>query len=825
MSRADEGALVPAHLSYLAIYNPTLGTTDETLEEQIVFYTSVSSDHRHSHDVTVERQDSNLPENGKNEMLRQIGLAQGMVSFANNFSSGKPLECIETDRARIIVLELEKDWWIVASICLTRLPVRPTQASSSSDGDVPSFQYSAKEMGPPQFLIQQLRRAHSIFLLLHDFSMAELYNRLEKSIFKLFLEQFWQKFTWNWELLLAGNPIVDMYNGIKLAAAGELGIGVGEEEWGSGEREVLEDFVSRTDGLVDVLVSRFGDPPHRIDEPRLIAHNTTGDTWLGSDKAPRPSDGVIFSGIGAIDRHSLARVSHWMEWVYRYGDTAYGIGRDPASTRQRRPRKSKARASKQHVTPERTGSPGIPPPLIMALPQPIPEIDKGNDSERAKATLPSDDQETAEQTSATDTVIKYLTLGYGSAWSFSKKPDNLSSAGPHSPDTSLSNPNETANGKTRQNESQGNASSLQGSQSPPSEQISSKTKPTTWGRFVLGPRDDLDDLDGIDEGSPEPAAERQKSTSRIIHRSVHIRLGHLSDGVSKTLQAVIYVHQPFMFTFFFEPDTPALLSPSLYSSIHHQLGPLQKSLNSSTSPANAASRFSSLETGPRSSNESSAPDQPVYEIIYDSSNLTIRSSIPNIPDSGDLEALPQTSAALRSPSLSPSASPSRVPTLPSLSRLESLAIHERLLSTYIETRSRSQELERTYKVNRGWWIVWMRIPHRKNDSDRSNQISTASSSTTLPDPTNDSPLPHLTSAYSESHPEPHEAFVIRKASDHVSSPGHARMSSGARFFRDLGGVSSSKLTASRAESKPSNLVEGLGMDTRRYIEGLMSLNR
>lgn len=32
----------------------------------------------------------------------------------SDFSSGKPLEYIETDKARVVVLELEKDWWIVA---------------------------------------------------------------------------------------------------------------------------------------------------------------------------------------------------------------------------------------------------------------------------------------------------------------------------------------------------------------------------------------------------------------------------------------------------------------------------------------------------------------------------------------------------------------------------------------------------------------------------------------------------------------------------------------------------------------------------------------
>lgn len=36
------------------------------------------------------------------------------VPLYSNFSSGKPLEYIETDKARVVVLELEKDWWIVA---------------------------------------------------------------------------------------------------------------------------------------------------------------------------------------------------------------------------------------------------------------------------------------------------------------------------------------------------------------------------------------------------------------------------------------------------------------------------------------------------------------------------------------------------------------------------------------------------------------------------------------------------------------------------------------------------------------------------------------
>lgn len=74
--------MIPAQLSYLAIYNPTLGPTDETLEDQIVFYTSRSGNLEQTNDATAEEDGSALSRDDKNEKLRKIGLAQGMVSFA-----------------------------------------------------------------------------------------------------------------------------------------------------------------------------------------------------------------------------------------------------------------------------------------------------------------------------------------------------------------------------------------------------------------------------------------------------------------------------------------------------------------------------------------------------------------------------------------------------------------------------------------------------------------------------------------------------------------------------------------------------------------------
>jgi hypothetical protein len=77
---APEGKVVPAQLSFLAIYNPSLGITDETFENQILFWWSKASRQRkrNAHDPQLFK----LSQEQENEKLRQIGLAQGMVDFA-----------------------------------------------------------------------------------------------------------------------------------------------------------------------------------------------------------------------------------------------------------------------------------------------------------------------------------------------------------------------------------------------------------------------------------------------------------------------------------------------------------------------------------------------------------------------------------------------------------------------------------------------------------------------------------------------------------------------------------------------------------------------
>ncbi|BCR97710.1 uncharacterized protein AKAW2_31029A [Aspergillus luchuensis] len=806
MPESDLASVIPAQLSFLAIYNPRLGPTDETIRDQVVFYTSRSGRSRRREGSAADDGDQHSNDYW-NEILRQIGLAQGMVGFARDFSQGKAVDYVETEKSQIILHELEKDWWILASVDLTRLPLdQPSTTSSQRDASSPSFSYSSREMSPPALLIQQLRRAHSVFLLHHDSTLDALYSRVGRPTFCALIDAFWWRFAWNWEVLLSGNPAVDIYNGIKLSAGGELGIGVGEEEWGSGEREVLEDFVARTDGLMDLVVSRFGDPGSSDKE--LAANTRPGDSlntgdgedrWLGSGACPRPADGVIFSGVGAVSRPSLLRISQWMESIYRYGADAYGVGEDPSSPRRRkRRRKHRSKlagsdptkqtvAEPQATTPDRPFSPGIPPPLVVGTAESPQAPQKSSSHTSGESSPVGSDRGNDWIGFRTETFVKYLTLGYGSSWGVSS-----GTASPHPRVEAIKREDRPMSPDKQTDLSTDAPGAINGDDPQPSD----GKKIQSCGKFLIGLLSNTDNQSApMQEGSDPTESQTGPSQNNINYRRLHIQLSESTEpaltGLTE-LQAVVYIHQPFIYTFLFDPATPTLSDPTLYQTISHQLSPLHKSLSNSTSPATAELRISMSDNALDINKRFSGKSQPVYNLVYDQTNLTIRSSIPNIPDLGSTVNEP------RDPATHP------------WSRVESLNIHHRLLSTHLETRSRPLEVERTCKTSRGWWIVWIRM----SEPPRQEQGSTASNASvqtnTEPD-SNNAPL--------------QEAFIVRRSSDSVSPSGHARNSSSTRFFRDLGGASSPGLQASRTDTGPGKLVEGLGLDARRYIENLLSLNR
>ncbi|CRK26240.1 hypothetical protein BN1723_018261, partial [Verticillium longisporum] len=134
------------------------------------------------------------------------------------------------------------------------------------------------------------------------------------------LTRYWDWFLSTWNVMLQGNPTRSLLGSINIAASSELGIGVGEEERGSGERDVLEGLVGRIEGLQDLIISRFGSNVTDLE-------SSDGSTapWLGTGREPGPDDGAIFLGVGGLSRKSLRDVTCWMEDLYTWGSNAYGV--------------------------------------------------------------------------------------------------------------------------------------------------------------------------------------------------------------------------------------------------------------------------------------------------------------------------------------------------------------------------------------------------------------------------------------------------------------------------------------------------------------------
>lgn len=88
MSRHDDhsGQVIPAHLDLLSIYSPALGLTEKNEKDQILFYYS-DSQVADSKSPRPDDEPFRNQEDQDNEQLRQVGLAQGIVTFAKSVHS------------------------------------------------------------------------------------------------------------------------------------------------------------------------------------------------------------------------------------------------------------------------------------------------------------------------------------------------------------------------------------------------------------------------------------------------------------------------------------------------------------------------------------------------------------------------------------------------------------------------------------------------------------------------------------------------------------------------------------------------------------------
>lgn len=207
--------------------------------------------------------------------------------------------------------------------------------------------------------------------------------------------------------------------------------------------------------------------------------------------------------------------------------------------------------------------------------------------------------------------------------------------------------------------------------------------------------------------------------------------------------------------------------PTFYHSIHHQLGPLQRPLLVSTSPQRVFERLSEASI-PKSTTPTSS-SEPIWDLVYNPANLAVHTTIPNIPELGVVSSRDSGPQATVAP----------------WTRAEALSVHLQILNTYSSTRRCSWDLERTCKTGRGWWVVWMKLPSRRAAGVHDG-------------------LTH------------DEAFLVRKASDYMTPATRAPRG---LFGLDLGGNQPSTRWG------PTQLAEGIGIDARQYIDGLLSLNR
>jgi hypothetical protein len=683
------------------------------------------------------------------------------------------------------------------------------------------------------------------------------------------LGRYWDTFLSTWNVLMHGNPANSLYGGIKIAACGELGIGVGEEERGSGEREVLEGFVGRIDGLVDVIVSKFGDAdPSNETEKGKNAQSPAKPTvaWLGSGDEPAAEDGVIFLGTGALSRKSLRDVSHWVEDLYRWGPHAYGVIDNPSSNRRTKKSKSTTQAKRKELSPEakqnsrqvyglsirdkvkRQGS------LKTILPKPMDEEGEEHDKPTSpklkdprpaiKRALSGKSFASTDSDSKTNKFVNYLKFGYGTHWSLGGS------------STKNESPAETTAGETLADSPKAADKDIpptgflpKAPMDPPDDSV---------GHFLIGlmgSMEDGDDDEDLDEEDPESfmryGAETGGYNARLVLRTLTLELEREEDaraeadisidlGVNdnepssskhagsertgtsnasfesqdrnktKKLRVVVYANKPFVFVFLFELRTDALALTSLYRSLHYQIGPLHKPLLNSTSYR--ASKPDILTPG------SEDAKTPIYDLIYDPKLLTVNSTIPNIPDPFQMQL---TNDALP------------------WSRIEALNTHMQIIQTYIATTTDRSELERTCKTSRGWWVVWTRVP------DPEQSITPASGNVSIPtliaedgvDSAQSVTVPSKfasrgTSTFGASMnsgpahpfletpsntndyiPKDKEIFLIRRASDYVPAKSSGRFVSGSGGA-DVGWAAG-----------PGKLAQGIGVDTKRYIESLLNINR
>jgi hypothetical protein len=607
-----------------------------------------------------------------------------------------------------------------------------------------------------------------------------------------------------------------------MAGGGELGVGVGEEERGSGERSVLEGLAERVGGLGEVVVGRFGNRGKGEEE----------EGWLGRGNEVGADDGIVFLGVGALSRRSLRSVAWWMEDIYTWGEGAYGVVDSAAArSRPRRRRAGKKGSVAKASTAKKDQKKGKPKGADRqagdadgnAPPDPA-SAEPGSAAQPGPA--PAEDASAEAAGGGMDKMFSYLKLGYGTYWSLGTSPATNSDDA----DGELTKRTDAVEGGVSQERPKrpsggyflvGLDEQKAESEQPESPgQATPPTKPRTV-TVELAAQDSESDL----LGSPNPNTPNQDRNPKTAN-----------------LRPVVYVHRPFIYILLFDPTTtPQQPWPELAHSLHTQLTPLHKPLLTST-----AYRPEKPTLG--------LAQNEIYDLVFDPSTLTIHSTIPNIPDPlTPLMTHPPASILSPPPPLSSSrgttggggggwlgGGPTAAEKAPPWTRADALNTHAHILNLLATTRTDPVAVERTCKTGRGWWVVWNCVV------DQGAGATVTSSGGSSP---GGYPYPGglgfgsgsgsdagagVGAGASASEDEGgvverdgrgegggdglpatgkgKEVLLVRRASDHG---GGSRNISASYVGGGAGGWADGA----------SRLAQGIGVDTRRYVEGLLSLDR
>ncbi|EME44643.1 hypothetical protein DOTSEDRAFT_72185 [Dothistroma septosporum NZE10] len=787
-------------------------------------------------------------------------------------------------------------------------------------------------------------QAHYVFSLHHGPSLSDMFVKLSRNKFCSTLDRFWTRFARTWDVLLHGNPATDVFSALKLSRGGELGMGVGEEEWGSGERDVLEDLTRRTDGLVDLVVSRFGDSAPATDY--VSASEIEALPWLGGGNTPSADDGIVFGGINAITRPSLRNVSLWMRQIYTYGDYAYGVRDNPSRERRKRrrpnaPVKAARRGSVQdeergaidngngvrdptkaskHISvtdhpssiskskaksrPSVRGQddpfvvnndgaqdrhPGIPPPIVEAAQQSLNNTSNNVNSEHQQGH--GDDANTT--LGIPDQYMKYMTFGLSTLMK-PTRPEPAKRTSTSSAATIKASKETMAKFKTAEAVPEDDVDPPEMTQVDPSpdgqteqDKIAMQKRQEETGLFVIGLKGDLDDvpddpnasIDEIDDESdglrnilrtvqvevvPKPTERGEQTALQRTLSDAGLDAGTDDPLNYKRLRVLVYVHRPFMYCLLFESREHSLSIASFYKGLHHSLLPIYKPMVASTNPSRVTQRIQ--ETQAQASEPSSdtasvmsgsnsskaAESKPIYDLIYDPALLTAHTTLPNIPDPG-------TPAAEGIVSSKKGEGPHHPR---DWTRVEALNVHSQILNSLASTQRSHNEYERTSKTSRGWWVVWMKLPpsNTRDTSADGDRVKARQDAAKGPSIEGLAPSQHapgfpatlrkeesddtvtasmetskrfLASTIRAKKREPSMnriAFLVRKASDAVpvqKASTSSRAASSMWQTLSLRGTSTSDEATGGANAGwgPAALAGGIGIDARKYVEGLLQLNR